>query len=183
MIVNLANEVSLWNRASEEIFGWTAAEALGRLPEELLGIEDRETVSAMRAAAERDGFWNGEIRMKDRKNRNLIIDVRITLVRYEAARPRARLNFLADITEKKLLEEKFLHAQRLESIGMLASGIAHDLTNVFAPIVFAAPLLRGSLSAARDLKILDTLEQCAGRGAGLVKQILGFAHTSTGEFQ
>src|ERR1017187_6263549 len=159
MIVNLANEVSLWNRGSEEIFGWTAAEALGRLPEELLGIEDRETVSAMRAAAERDGFWNGEIRMKDRKNRNLIIDVRITLVRDEAARPRARLNFLADITEKKLLEEKFLHAQRLESIGMLAAGIA------------------------RDLKILDTFKKCAARGAGLVRQILGFVHSTAGEVQ
>jgi PAS domain S-box-containing protein len=183
MIVNLANEISLWNLGAEEIFGWNEAEALGRLPEELLGIEDRETVSALRATAERDGFWNGEIRMKDRKNRNLIIDGRITLVRDEAGRPRARLNFLADITEKKLLEEKFLHAQRLESIGMLAAGIAHDLNNVLAPIMFAEPLLRASLSTPRDLKILDTFKKCAERGAGLVRQILGFVHSTAGEVQ
>jgi PAS domain S-box-containing protein len=88
-----------------------------------------------------------------------------------------------DITEKKLLEEKYLHAQRLESIGMLAAGIAHDLNNVLAPIMFAAPLLRSSLSTPADLKVLDVLEQSAGRGVGLVKQILGFVHRATGEFQ
>jgi PAS domain S-box-containing protein len=183
MIVNLANEVSLWNRGAEEIFGWTAADALGRLPELVLGVEDLDTVAALRAAAERDGFWNGEIRMKDRKGRNLIVDTRITLVRDEAGLPRARLNFLADITEKKLLEEKFLHSQRLETIGMLAAGIAHDLNNVLAPIMFAEPLLRGSLSTPRDLKILDTLKQCGARGVGLVRQILGFAHSTAGELQ
>jgi PAS domain S-box-containing protein len=183
MIVNLANEVSLWNRGAEEIFGWTVAEALGRPPEELLGIDDPGIMSTLRAAVERDGFWNGELHSQTRDGRKLIVDCRVTLVRDEAGQPRARLTFLADITEKKLLEEKFLHAQRLESIGMLAAGIAHDLNNVLAPIVFSAPMLRDSLSAPRDLKILDTLERSAERGAGLVTQILGFAHTTTGELR
>jgi two-component system, cell cycle sensor histidine kinase and response regulator CckA len=88
-----------------------------------------------------------------------------------------------DITEKKLLEERFFHAQRLESLGMLAAGIAHDLNNVLAPILFAAPLLRGRLTAPSDLKILNTLESSASRGAGLVKQILGFVRTTSGEFR
>lgn len=95
----------------------------------------------------------------------------------------ARLVLAADITEKKLLKEKFLHAQRLESLGMLAAGIAHDLNNVLAPILFIGPMLRASLSTARDLKILDTLEQSAARGAGLVKQILSFVHSTTGDFR
>ena len=76
---------------------------------------------------------------------------------------------------------EFLNAQRLESIGLLAAGIAHDLNNVLAPIMFVAPLLRRSLSNPQDLKVLATLEQSAARGAGLVKQILGFAHTGTSE--
>jgi PAS domain S-box-containing protein len=183
MIVNLANEITLWNRGAEEIFGWTAAEALGRLPEQVLGVEDLNAFSELRATVERDGFWNGEMRLKDRDGRNLIVDDRITLIRDEVGRPRARLSFLANITEKKLLEEKFFHAQRLETVGMLAAGIAHDLNNVLAPVMFAAPLLRDSLSTPRDLKILDMLTQCAARGAGLVKQILGFAHSTAGEVQ
>ena len=180
MVVNLANEVTQWNRGAEAMFGWTQAEAIGRPPDQLLGVDDLGVVPALRSAVERDGFWSGELRAQARDGRRLIVSCRTTLVRDEAGRPRARLNFLADITEKKLLEEKFLHAQRLESIGMLAAGIAHDLNNVLTPIVIAAPLLRENLSSARDLKILDTLERSAGRGAGLIKQILGFVQSTTG---
>jgi PAS domain S-box-containing protein len=183
MIVDLDNKVTLWNFGSEEIFGWTRAEALGSAPEKLLGVDDAGLFSTLRTLVVRDGFWNGEIRSKTRDGRKITVDCRTTLVLDEADRPRARLSFLADITEKKLLEEKFLHVQRLENIGMLAAGIAHDLNNVLSPIMFAAPLLRESLSNAGDLKILDSVEQCAARGAGLVKQILGFAQGSAGEFE
>lgn len=181
VIVSLANQVTFWNRAAEEIFGWNSADALGRPPEQLLGIDPPGALSALRAAVEKDGFWRGELRSSTRDGRKLVVEGRITLVKDETGQPRARLNFFSDITEKKLLEEKFLHAQRLESIGMLASGIAHDLNNILAPIVFAAPLLRESLSAPHDLKILDMLEQSAVRGSGLVRQILGFAHSAAGE--
>jgi len=183
MIVNLCNEVSLWNHGAEEMFGWTEAEALGRTPQELLGVTDLGVVSELRTAVDQVGYWRGELRSKTRDGRELTLDSRITLVRDAAGQPRARLNFFSDISATKLLEERFLHAQRLEGIGMLAAGIAHDLNNVLSPIMFAAPLLRGSLSAPADLKILATLEQSAARGAGLVKQILGFAHRTSGGFR
>src|SRR5208283_2706384 len=154
MIVSLANKIELWNRGAEEIFGWTAAEALGQQPEALFHVEDLNVVPRLREAVERDGFWNGEMKMKDRKGRSLIVDNRVTLIRDEAGRPSACFFNDTATTEKKLLEEKFLHAQRLESIGTLAAGIAHDLNNVLAPIMFAEPLLRESLSTPRDLKIL-----------------------------
>jgi PAS domain S-box-containing protein len=86
-----------------------------------------------------------------------------------------------DITERKKLEEQFLRAQRLESVGMLASGIAHDLNNILAPIGMVAPLLRANASDPDDLRMLDTLERCAERGAGLVRQILGFVSGIGGE--
>jgi PAS domain S-box-containing protein len=183
MIVNLANRITLWNRAAEKIVGWSQSEALGRDPVDLLFAGDPKKLFALRSAAVRDGYWTGELQAKTRDGRNITIESRVTLVRDESNLPRGRLNLFADVTEKKLAEEKLVHAQRIEGIGMLAAGIAHDLNNMLAPIVFAVPLLRPSLFDPEDLKILDSVEKSAARGASLVKQILGFAQGSGSKFQ
>ncbi|MCF4968089.1 CBS domain-containing protein [Nostoc sp. CMAA1605] len=88
-----------------------------------------------------------------------------------------------DITEKKQLEQQFYHAQRLESIGTLASGIAHDLNNVFAPIVMIAQLLpiRCQNVDVRTQELFKTLETSSKRGSDLVKQILTFARGKEGQ--
>jgi PAS domain S-box-containing protein len=181
MIVNLENRINFWNHGAERIFGWPAAEVIGRTPEEKMGKEGPGLLAQVRAAIEREGYWSGEMTTHASDGRRIVVEVRTTLVRDEAGRPRARLTLLADITDQKLLEDKFLHAQRLVSIGLMAAGIAHDLNNVLAPIVFATPMLRASLSHPRDLKILETLAQSAARGTGLVKQILGFSRAASGE--
>ena len=169
------------NESAVQHYGYTREEFLAMTIE---GIRPEEDIPALRkSAAEGWAERLGTSEWRHRRKDGAIIQVEIRSRPLIFNGREARLVLATDITEKKLFEEKFLHAQRLESIGMLAAGIAHDLNNVLAPIVFAAPLLRGSLSAPRDLKILDTLERSAGRGAGLVKQILGFAHSTTGEFQ
>jgi nitrogen-specific signal transduction histidine kinase len=73
-------------------------------------------------------------------------------------------------------DELHQRAQRLESIGMLASGIAHDLNNVLSPIILAAPLLRDHATHPDDLRLITSLEKSAERGVELVRQILSFAH-------
>jgi nitrogen-specific signal transduction histidine kinase/ActR/RegA family two-component response regulator len=83
--------------------------------------------------------------------------------------------------EKKKIETQFLRNQRMESIGALAGGIAHDLNNILAPIIMAAQLLRPKLNEESDLKLVDTLEASAQRGAGMVKQVLTFARGTEGE--
>ncbi|MFA5262577.1 MAG: response regulator [Opitutaceae bacterium] len=80
-----------------------------------------------------------------------------------------------DITEKRLLEEKFLRTQRLESIGILAGGVAHDLNNILAPILLAIPIVRMRVEDAQGLMLLDTIEASATRGAQVVRQILSFS--------
>ena len=86
-----------------------------------------------------------------------------------------------DITDQRKLEAQFLRAQRLESIGTLAGGIAHDLNNVLSPILMAVHLLRQDMPAERRQKLLDTLETSTQRGAGMVKQVLMFARGVDGE--
>ncbi len=85
-----------------------------------------------------------------------------------------------DITERKSLEQQFLRVQRLESIGTLASGIAHDLNNILAPIMMSAPLLRWNLPPAEEEKLLGTIETSARRGSDLVRQLLTFGKGAEG---
>lgn len=78
-------------------------------------------------------------------------------------------------TERKQLEEQFLRAQRMEGIGTLAGGIAHDLNNVFAPIIMGAQLLKESAAEEESKPVLANIEKSARRGANLVRQVLTFA--------
>jgi two-component system, cell cycle sensor histidine kinase and response regulator CckA len=86
-----------------------------------------------------------------------------------------------DITEKKSLEAQVLRAQRIESIGTLASGIAHDLNNVLTPTIMAIQILKKGLIDPRSQKILKTLEETTHRGAELVKQVLLFGRGIEGD--
>lgn len=85
--------------------------------------------------------------------------------------------------ERQVAEEQMHRVQRLENIGMLAAGIAHDFNNILAPVLMGVPLLRMRHPAPDDQKVLANIESSAMRGAGLVKQIMGFAHGIAGEPQ
>ncbi|MGB7767672.1 MAG: PAS domain S-box protein [Verrucomicrobiia bacterium] len=86
-----------------------------------------------------------------------------------------------DITDKKHLEEQFLRAQRMESLGRLATGIAHDLNNTLAPILISVALLRQKVQDDEGLEMLVRLEASAKRGADIVKQVLGFGRGLEGQ--
>jgi PAS domain S-box-containing protein len=86
-----------------------------------------------------------------------------------------------DITERKKLESQFLRAQRMESIGTLAGGIAHDLNNVLAPVLLSIQLLKTKVQDPEGLSMLQTIQSCTERGANLVKQVLTFAKGIEGQ--
>lgn len=89
--------------------------------------------------------------------------------------------FVVDLTERKRLEQQVLRSQRMESIGTLAGGIAHDLNNVLSPIVMALELLRDLARDESDMELIRTLEANATRGADLVRQVLSFARGVSGQ--
>ncbi len=85
-----------------------------------------------------------------------------------------------DITERKHIEQQYLRAQRMESIGTLAGGIAHDLNNVLAPILLSIGLLYEDEHDADRLETLATIEASAKRGAAMVGRVLSFARGAEG---
>jgi PAS domain S-box-containing protein len=86
-----------------------------------------------------------------------------------------------DVTEEKMLAAQFLRSQRMESIGTLAGGIAHDLNNVLAPIMMAIEILRTKIPDPGGQKILSTIETSAQRGADIVRQVLAFGQGVKGD--
>lgn len=180
VVTDLASHIVFWNRGAERIFGWTAAETINRRPVEFFGTAAEPDLTALAQSVDREGEWHGELRLDHKQHHTLTAEVRATLIRDEHGRPKSRLAIITDITEKKNLEAQFLRAQRLESLGMLAAGIAHDLNNILAPVLMGAPLLRSLATETADQRVLDTIEKSATRGAALVRQILSFAHGSAG---
>jgi len=165
------------------------AEILGETPEQIISrqfldlIVDEDRPIAARNLEERLRSQvlcaPYELRMRRKDSRLIHVEVHDVLTEY-AGRP-AILGTLLDITEKKRLEEKFLRAQRMESIGALAGGITHDLNNVLAPVLMAAELLQDELSSEMGRSMLETIRASANRGGDMVKQILSFAIGASGE--
>ena len=127
------------------------------------------------------GEWFGELAQIDRNGRELLVEARWTLVRDENGVAQAVLAINTDITERKKLEAQFLRAQRMESIGTLAGGIAHDLNNVLAPILLSLGMLKRQSRTPAEQKLLAMLENSAHRGADMVRQVLSFARGVEGE--
>jgi PAS domain S-box-containing protein len=180
MVEDLDRHISFWNKGAERIYGWTAAEALGRRIDELLHTDPGEFERARAVVMEKDG-WTGELRQIRKDGREVAIEASWTLVRGPGGRPKSILAINTDITERKKLEMQFLRNQRMEGIGTLAAGIAHDLNNVLAPIVISVDLLGLRTNDPESLKLLDDLRRTARRGANIVRQVLFFARGVEGE--
>ncbi len=80
-----------------------------------------------------------------------------------------------DVTEKRQTEAQLLRAQRMECLGVLAGGIAHDLNNILSPILMGSELLKSYVSEPEALGVLETIQSSSERGSEIVKQVLSFS--------
>lgn len=165
------------NAASESVWGFRAADLVGQHYSTNLVPEDAaKTFDAISDIIQ--GKRTGSF-----ENRYLGEDGGITHMQWTAhwSEEEEILFCVArDLTEKKNLEAQFLRAQRMESIGTLAGGIAHDLNNVLAPIMMSIELLKTENDDPFRAEILATIESSTHRGAEMVKQVLSFARSVEG---
>ncbi len=178
---DLSHKILLWNKSAETIYGWTESEAINQNAHELLKPEVLGSHQDIYSKVLQQGSWQGELKKISKSGKEIILESRWTLVKDEHHRPKSILTVDTDITQKKELEKQFLRAQRMESIGTLASGIAHDLNNVLSPILMSVQLLRNKSRSENEISMLGILENNAKRGANLVKQVLSFARGIEGD--
>jgi PAS domain S-box-containing protein len=185
VVRDLESQIQFWNKGAESIYGWSAAEAIGSSTNQLFYPKNslEPVVAEALATVIATGSWQGELHKITKAGQPRVIQSRWTLVRDETGHPRSILSVDTDVTDKQMLEQQFLRAQRLESLGTLASGIAHDLNNVLTPIMGAAQLLPHTLKNLdeRNQRLLNMLVDNSKRGSNLVKQILTFARGMDGE--
>jgi two-component system, cell cycle sensor histidine kinase and response regulator CckA len=179
-VTDIENHISFWNKGAEHLYGWLSKEARGKKANKLL-YKGLHLTGENQKIVLQEGNWSGELHQVSKSGRKIIVFSRWTLVLDETGLPKSILVVNSDITEKKLFEGQFLRAQRLESIGTLASGIAHDLNNALAPVLMIAELLQIKNPDPQSQMLLAELKNSAKRGANLVKQVLFFARGIEGQ--
>lgn len=169
--------IQYWNRGAETIYGHRAEAVIGRLALEVLDCDAPAFAQAI-VRMQTEGEFNGELIHGASLTDPIVSQCRWSLVVNESQEAPAILAIHSDITQKKNLEAQFLRVQRMESIGALAGGIAHDLNNSLAPILLAASLMSSDDLSVEQLESLATIEACTRRGAAMVRQLLAFARGS-----
>ena len=181
MVRDMEDRVEFWNHGAEKLYGWTAAEVRAKKASGFLYKDEPTATAAARVAVIENGNWTGECKHSCKDGGTVMVRSRWTLVRDELGAPKSILIINTDITEQKKLETHLLRAQRLESIGTLASGVAHDLNNILSPILMCAEVLKGNPMREDLPALVSMIEESAKRGANVVKQVFTFARGIEGE--
>ncbi len=180
---DLENRILFWSQGAERLYGWTAEEARGKKAPEMFEAKSSSKLQASLNTTIEQGSWQGELEQCQKDGRKIIVESRWTLMGGESRQPCSILVVNTDITEKKSLSEQFYRTQRLESLGTLASGIAHDLNNILTPIMAVTQILPSYLPAPNKnlQQLLSICQSNVKRAADLVKQILTFTRGTEGE--
>ncbi len=181
LVRDLGNQILFWSQGAERMYGWKAHEVLEKNVIELLYKQISPQLEEAQKSVIEKGLWQGELYKITKEGKEIIVESRWTLMLDEQSRPKSILAVDTDITQKKHLEVQFRRAQRLESIGTLAGGIAHDLNNVLGPILMIAELLQEKIPDFRSQQLLTEVKVSTKRGASLVKQVLSFARGMEGK--
>lgn len=179
IVCNLQSRIRGWNSGAERLFGWRADEVMGLSASSLFRQYEAELFRAI-GRAMKEGEWRGELELVNREGRLLLVDCGITVIHDTGGTAKSLLIIASDITERRAIEKQLLRTQRLESIGTLAGGIAHDLNNVLNPILMATELLQRRDPRPDAQRLLRIIQKSTWHGSALVGQVLAFSRGAEG---
>lgn len=178
IVRDLEDQIVLWNKGAERLYGWSADEVSGHNIYDVLLQEDLTNSETRARSLIESGAWLGELCQVAKDGRDIVVQSRWKLIRDNAGQPSYVLINNTDITEKKILENQLFAAQRMETIGRLASAIAHDLSNALAPITIIATILQQSSWEGEVGEFIESLKASTRYATALIDQMLSFGKGS-----
>ncbi len=182
--VDHEHRITGWNSAATTLYGWKAIEVLGKpiyqvLSHRYLNDVDDKTASETML---KTGKWVGEVIQKRKDGTEVIVEACVSYLRNEKGDIIGMVSINRDLTEQKQyaeeryrLYEQIQHLQKMESIGRLAGGVAHDFNNILAAILGNVKMATEKVSDEKVLKYLSRIKAASERASALTQQLLGFA--------
>ncbi len=176
VITDLSGSIEYVNPHFEKLTGYTRAEVYGKNPRVLQsGRQPREFYAELWRTLKSGGVWNGRF-INRRKDGTLYTEeATISPVHDAYGIPQKYVAVKRDVTRLEELEGQLRQAQKMEAVGQLAGGIAHDLNNVLQVVTLASHLaLTSSDLEFKDARVKETVD-AAQKGAGVIRQLLAFS--------
>jgi PAS domain S-box-containing protein len=171
-------KVTYWNDAAQRLYGWSAAEVMGRVAESFMrtgwpGADNREQMLAVLGAT---SAWVGALSHVTKAGEHITVEASVKMQRDESGSLAGTIAVIQDVTARRRLEEQLRQSQKMEAVGLLAGGIAHDFNNLLAIILGYAELAMNRLPAEHPVaEDVDEMAQAARRGAELTRKLLAFS--------
>jgi PAS domain S-box-containing protein len=183
VVVNESGLIRFISPSAPRVLGHAPEDLQGHFAVEFVHPDDHAKVRAAiaQAVAAPENPVAVEFRIRHRDGSWRVLQSMGKGMTGDAGEPQIVVNS-RDVTESRALEQQFLHAQRMEAIGTLASGVAHDLNNILAPIMMVAGLLKlREGRTAKENDMLSMIERSSQRGADIIRQLLTFSRSVPGE--
>ncbi|MBL8113855.1 MAG: response regulator [Acidobacteria bacterium] len=171
----VTHRIVYWNRGAERVYGHKRMEALGRTFDFLVPAESEANAGLVIQTAVERGTWSGEVPFLRKGGTLGTMDLLVVALRDESAKVTSIFGVGRDVSEKKLLEDQLRHAQKMEAVGQLAGGVAHDFNNILTAILGYSELLLSQIEEPGLREEIEEIRLAGERAASLTSQLLTFS--------
>jgi len=185
-LVNRDGTIVSCNRTEADLLGYRKEDLIGYSILKLYPLDYHEQARKLleQIFEQKRGIKGLEEQMVDSKGALLDVSLNASIIYDDQGQPILMRAVARDITEKKKLEAKILHAQRIDSIGNLAGGISHDFNNILTSILGSTAIMKRKMKKSDQwYRFADIIETAAKRGAALTRQLLTFARKGSIQFK